>query len=82
MLSFLSDGADSEYAPADSEIIAILKTLKDEVTKNIADLTKAEEADVKSYDGVMAAKKQELAPVKAMFEEKRARGVGTNSSYD
>lgn len=50
-----------------------MKTLKDDVTINIAGLTKAEEANVKSYDGVMAAKKQELAPIQAMIEEKRAR---------
>jgi len=73
LLSFLSDGADSEYAPADSEITGILNGLKDEVTKNMAELTKAEEANVASYDGVMAAKKQELAPIQAMIEEKRAR---------
>jgi len=73
LVAFLSDGADSEYAPADSEIIAILKTLKDEVTADIADLNKAEEASIKSYDGVMAAKKQELAPIQAMIEEKRSR---------
>merc|ERR1719265_1174929 len=34
---------------------------------------KAEEANVASYDGGMAAKKQELAPIQAMIEEKRAR---------
>jgi len=73
LISFLSDGADSDYAPADSEIIGILKTMKDEVTANIADLKKDEEASVKSYDGVMAAKKQELAPIQEMIEEKRLR---------
>jgi len=73
LVAFLADGADSEYAPANSEIIGILKTLKDEVTADIADLTKAEEASIKSYDGLMAAKKQELAPIQAMLEEKRLR---------
>jgi len=73
LIAFLSDGADSEYAPADSEIIAILKTMKDEVTANIADLKKDEEASIKSYDGVMAAKNKELAPIQEMIEEKRLR---------
>jgi chromosome segregation ATPase len=73
LLSFLSDGADSDYAPADSEITGILKTMKDEVTANIADLKKDEEASVTSYDGVMAAKNKELAPIQEMIEEKRSR---------
>jgi len=73
LVAFLSDSADSDYSPADNEITAILKTLKDEVTANIADLEKAEEANIKSYDGVIAAKNQELAPIQAMIEEKRLR---------
>jgi hypothetical protein len=71
MITFLA--SDSEYAPADSEIIGILKTLKDQVTADIADLKKTEEASIKSYEGVMAAQKQGLAPLQAMLEEKRLR---------
>jgi len=71
LISFLT--ADTEYAPADSEIIGILKTLKDEVTADIADFLKAETASIVAYDGLMAAKKQELAPIQAMLEGKRLR---------
>jgi len=73
LVAFLSEGADSEYAPADGEIIGILNTLKGDVTANIADLNKEEDANIKSYDGVMAAKNQELAPIQSMIEEKRMR---------
>jgi len=73
LVAFLSNEADSDYAPADSEITGILKTMKDEVTANIADLKKDEAASVKSYDGVMAAKNKELAPIQEMIEEKRLR---------
>jgi len=73
LVAFLTDSTDSEYAPQDGEIIGILKTMKDEVTANVAELTKAEDTDVKAHDGVMAAKQRELEPIQAMIEEKRLR---------
>jgi septal ring factor EnvC (AmiA/AmiB activator) len=73
LLSFLSDGADSEYAPADGEIVGILVKMRDDVHAEIAELEKTEAAAIESYDGTMAAKKEELAPIQEMIEEKRMR---------
>merc|ERR1740133_773272 len=44
LASFLSEG--SNYAPASGEIVGILKTLHDEMTKDFADATADENASI------------------------------------
>ena len=73
LVAFLSESSDSEYAPDGGEIVGILSTMKDEVEKDIAQLKADEEADIKSYDGAMAAKKSELEPIQSMVESKLLR---------
>merc|ERR1719158_1520278 len=70
LLAFLSN---NEFSPANGEIIGILKGMQDEVVEKIAELKKAEEAGIVSYDEIMAARKRELEPIQAMVEEKMMR---------
>jgi hypothetical protein len=70
LLSFLSN---NEASPANGEIIGILQGLQDEVVEKIAELKKAEEAGIVSYDEVIAARNRELEPIQAMVEEKMMR---------
>jgi len=71
LTSFLSQGAD--YSPASGEITGILKTLGDEMTASLADATSAEQAGIKSFDGLVAAKKKQIAACTKAIEEKTVR---------
>jgi len=73
LVAFLTTSADSDYAPASGEIVGILKTMADEMSADIADLKKTEEAAVKSYDALMASKKKEVDALTKMIEEKMKR---------
>merc|ERR1719478_439155 len=78
LLSFLAASQSSEYAPQSGEITGILKQLGDSMSKDLADATAAEEAAIKTYDGLMAAKTKEVAALTAAIEEKTVR-VGETS---
>merc|ERR1719262_1285786 len=69
--SFLSQG--NGYAPQSGEITGILKTLKDEMEKDLADATADESAAIASFDGLMASKKKEIAALTKSIESKTAR---------
>jgi len=71
--SFLAAGQATEYAPQSGEIVGILKQLGDTMAKGLAEETAIEEAAIKSYEGLMAAKKKEVAALGASVEKKIAR---------
>merc|ERR1719261_1808605 len=73
--SFLSMDAKSEdqYAPASGEILGILKQMKDEMEKDLAEMIEAEEAAKAGYEELMAAKEKEIASATKAFEEKLQR---------
>merc|ERR1719161_421664 len=71
VLAFLS-GSD-EYEPASGQIVGILKTLKDEMAKELADTTAAENDAIKTYEELLAAKKKEIDALTAQVEEKSVR---------
>merc|ERR1719262_809075 len=75
--SFLSaDAQDLEkykYAPASGEILGILKQMKDEMEKDLADVMAKEAAAVKTFEELVAAKKKEIDAATAEIEEKLAR---------
>jgi hypothetical protein len=73
LLAFLSGKESSEYAPSSGEIAGILKQMADYMQKDQEELIATEEAAVKSYGGLMAAKKKELAALQKNIEEKLAR---------
>jgi len=73
LLSFLSGSQNSEYAPASGQILGILKQMADEMSKNLADATAAEEKAVKMYEALMAAKKKEVTALSKDVETKLQR---------
>merc|ERR1719160_1460755 len=75
LVSFLSGGqGDAEgYAPASGEIVGILKQLGDEMAKDLAEAVAAEEAAIKAYEELMAAKKKEVEALTKAIEEKLVR---------
>merc|ERR1719217_1560031 len=73
LVAFLQGSQQDEYAPASGEIVGILKQLKDEMEKDLAELIAQEETAKKSYDELMAAKKAEVEALTKAIEEKLAR---------
>jgi len=71
MMAFLSGSTD--YAPASGEIVGILKTMHDEMSKDLADAQGVESDAVTSYEGLMAAKTKEVNALSKMIEEKLTR---------
>merc|ERR1719316_866632 len=54
LTAFLSN--DQNYAPASGQIVGILKQMTDTMNKDLAEATATEEAAIKAYDELMAAK--------------------------
>merc|ERR1719163_1829763 len=73
LVSFLSGTQNEGYAPASGEIVGILKTMHDEMTKDFKEEKAAEEAAIKAYDTLMAAKTKEVNALTKAIEEKMAR---------
>jgi len=71
LASFLSEG--SNYAPASGEIVGILKTLHDEMTKDFADATADENSAIASFDSLVASKKKEIEALTKAIESKTMR---------
>jgi len=70
ILAFLSN---SEEAGASGEIVGILKQLGDEMAKDLADATKVEEGAIADYNGLVAAKNEEVATLTTAIEDKITR---------
>merc|ERR1719310_2030141 len=73
LTSFLTQGNGEGYAPASGEIVGILKQMGDTMQKDIADLIAQEEAAIKAYDELMAAKQKEVDSLTKAIEEKTKR---------
>merc|ERR1719149_31496 len=71
LASFLSEG--NNYAPKSGEIVGILKTLHDEMTKDFADATADETAAVASFESLVASKKKEIDALTKAVESKTMR---------
>merc|ERR1719326_2519480 len=71
LVSFLS--GTQGYAPASGEIVGILKTMHDEMSADIAEEKAAEEAAIKAYDELMAAKTKEVNALTKAIEDKMTR---------
>jgi len=61
---------NSKYAPQSGAITGILKQMGDEFQKALDEATAAEEAAQKDYDGLMSAKKKEVAALTKSIEKK------------
>merc|ERR1719213_1596336 len=73
LTAFLTQGNGQGYAPASGEIVGILKQMGDTMQKDIADLIAQEEAAIKAYDELMAAKQKEVDSLTKAIEEKTKR---------
>merc|ERR1712151_1328668 len=71
LTSFLSSG--SEYAPQSGQIVGILKQMTDTMNKDLAEATAAEQAAIKAYEELMAAKTKEVDALTKAIEEKMVR---------
>jgi len=71
LASFLEQGND--YAPKSGEIVGILKTMHDEMTKDLADATADEDAATASFNSLEASKKKEIDALTKAIETKTAR---------
>merc|ERR1711920_1159110 len=70
IVAFLSGTENSEYAPQSGEILGILKQIADELCAGLADATAKEDAAVKAYKELMAAKTKEINALTASIEKK------------
>jgi len=66
--SFLS--GEVGYAPQSGQIIGILKQMGDTMAADLASATASEEAAIKTYDELMASKKEEIDALTASIEQK------------
>eukprot|EP00445_Apocalathium_hangoei_P015217 CAMPEP_0203869096 /NCGR_PEP_ID=MMETSP0359-20131031/17506_1 /ASSEMBLY_ACC=CAM_ASM_000338 /TAXON_ID=268821 /ORGANISM="Scrippsiella Hangoei, Strain SHTV-5" /LENGTH=729 /DNA_ID=CAMNT_0050787649 /DNA_START=77 /DNA_END=2266 /DNA_ORIENTATION=+ len=73
LLAFLSGAQGEGYAPASGEITGILKTMGDEMSKDLADSTDSETAATTNFEALMAAKKKEVATLQGQIEVEMER---------
>jgi len=73
--SFLTQGQGEStgYAPASGQIVGILKQMTDTMEKDLAQATAEEEAAVKDFKGLMAAKTKEINALGKEIETKIAQ---------
>jgi len=71
LASFLSEGEN--YAPKSGEIVGILKTMHDEMSKDFADATSEEKSAIASFEGLVASKKKEIDALTKAVESKTMR---------
>merc|ERR1719183_3094657 len=73
--AFLTQGQGeaSDYVPASGQITGILKQMLDTMEKSLATATSDENASIKDYDALMAAKTKEINALTAEIESKTAR---------
>merc|ERR1719510_1594106 len=76
LTAFFSQG--SGYAPQSGEILGMLKQMLETMEKELAEITAAEEAAVKDFEALIAAKEKELNANSGAIESKieRAAEVG------
>merc|ERR1719478_1486202 len=73
--SFLTQGQGEEagYAPASGQIVGILKQMTETMEKDLADATAAEQAAIKEFKGLVAAKTKEINALTKEIETKIAQ---------
>mmetsp|Transcript_96879 Transcript_96879/g.177446 ORF Transcript_96879/g.177446 Transcript_96879/m.177446 type:complete len:707 (+) Transcript_96879:90-2210(+) len=73
LVSFLSGSQTDRYAPASGEIVGILKQMLETMDKGFAAAKATEEAAIKSYEELMAAKEKEISSLTTAIETKTVR---------
>merc|ERR1719375_501868 len=70
LASFLASGSSEGYVPQSSEIVGILKQMKDEMEKDLADAIAAEQEAAAAAEGLIAAAKKQIEALTKAIEEK------------
>jgi len=70
LMSFLSTAHGSGYVPQSGQITGILKQMGDNMAKGLADATAEEEAAIKAFEELTAAKTKELVALTQSIETK------------
>lgn len=73
LMAFLQGESNSNYAPQSGEIVGMLATMGDEMSADLKDATAAEDAAIKSFKELVAAKTKEIAALTKAIEEKTER---------
>merc|ERR1719160_1561592 len=73
LASFLSQGNSAGYVPQSGEILGILKQMKDEMEKDLADCEATEASAIADYESLVAAKNKEIEACTAAIESKMTR---------
>jgi hypothetical protein len=75
LLSFLSSSNpfSQGYSASSGQVVGLLKQMGDEMSTGLAEATAAEEKAIHTYNGVMAAKKQEADALTKQIEDKIQR---------
>merc|ERR1719272_2631112 len=71
--SFLTQGQGSDYVPASGQITGILKQLVDTMEASLATATSEENAAVKDFNGLVAAKTKEINALTKSVESKTSQ---------
>jgi len=66
-------GLESQYEPQSGEISGILKTMLDEMKKELSEMTAEEHASIANFEALVAAKSRELAASTKAIESKTGR---------
>merc|ERR550514_322977 len=72
LTAFLSE-KDGEDSPGSSEIVGMLKQMKETMEKDLGEVMKEEQAAIAAYEALVAAKKAEIAACTKEIEEKLTR---------
>jgi len=73
LLAFLSGTQEQGYVPQSGEITGILKTIKDEMAASLKAITEEETAAIATHEGLIAAKRKEVATLTAQIETELTR---------
>jgi len=73
LTSFLTGGNGEGYAPASGQIVGILKQMTDTMADSLAKATSEEEAAIKDFEALIAAKTKEINALTKEVEVKTAR---------
>jgi len=73
LIAFFSQSQDSEYAPSSGEITGILKTMQEDMQKNLDEAQANENGAVTSFEELIAAKNKEVESLTKAIETKIVR---------
>merc|ERR1719181_812688 len=73
LVAFLSGSQEEGYIPQSQEIVGILKQLKDEMEKDLAEATEKEAAAKAAAEGLIEAKTKEIDALTKAIEDKLQR---------